>query len=151
MIKDNLERAGISLPESPAPAGSYVPAVRTEKLLYISGQIPMKDGKILFEGKVSDKNVDSAQESARLCAVNIMAHIRGELGDLEKVTKIVSLTGFVNCVPEFTQHPKVINPASDLFVEIFGSKIGSHSRIAIGTSSLPFNAMTEIGAVVQVK
>lgn len=151
MIEDRLSRAGIILPESPAPAGSYVPVARASSLLYISGQIPIKDGKILFEGKVSDENIDSALESARLCAVNILAHIKGEIKDLEEVAKIVSLTGFVNCVPEFTRHPEVINPASDLFVEIFGNEIGSHSRMAVGTSSLPFDAMTEIGAVIQVR
>ena len=85
------------------------------------------------------------------CAINILAQAKSHLGDLEKVERIVSLTGFVNSVPEFTQHPKVINAASDLLVEVFGSDRGSHSRMAVGASSLPLGVMTEIGAVIQAK
>ena len=137
------------LPSPPTPAGSYVPAVRTGKLLYISGQIPMEDGKVVFTGKVSDENLETAQKSARMCAINILAQIKRELGDFEKVSKIVRISGFVNSVPGFSQHPKVINSASDLFFEIFGEK-GKHSRIAVGVASLPLDSMTEIDAIVEV-
>ena len=149
MIEQKIESLGIKLPTPPTPAGSYVPAVRTGKLLYISGQIPMEDGKVVFTGKVSDENLETAQKSARMCAINILAQIKRELGDFEKVSKIVRISGFVNSVPGFSQHPKVINSASDLFFEIFGEK-GKHSRIALGVASLPLDSMTEIDAIVEV-
>ena len=148
MIEEKLNSLGVKLPSPPIPAGSYVPAVRTGNLLFISGQIPMEDGKVIFTGKVSDENLEMAQKSARMCAINILAQMKRELGDLDKVTKIVRLSGFVNSVPEFSQQPKVINSASDLFLEIFGEK-GKHSRIAVGVTSLPLNSMTEIDAVVE--
>ncbi len=149
MIEQKIESLGIELPTPPTPAGSYVPAVRTGNLLYISGQIPMEDGKVVFTGKVSDENLETAQKSARMCAINILAQLKRELGDLEKVSKIVRISGFVNSVPGFSQHPKVINSASDLFFEIFGEK-GKHSRIAVGVASLPLDSMTEIDAIVEV-
>ena len=102
-----------------------------------------------LQGKVSDENLETAQKSARMCAINILAQIKREVGDLDKVSKIIRLSGFVNSVPEFSQQPKVINPASDLMFEIFGEK-GKHSRIAVGVSSLPLNSMTEIDAIVEV-
>lgn len=140
---------GIKLPIPPTPAGSYIPVVKSGNLLYISGQIPMIDGKVAFTGKVSDENIETAIESARICAINILAQIKKELGGFEKISKIVRLTGFVNSLPEFTQHPKVINAASDLFYELFGEN-GKHSRIAIGVSSLPLNSMTEIDAIIEI-
>jgi len=149
LIEQKIESLGIKLPTPPTPAGSYVPAVRTGSLLYISGQIPMEDGKVVFTGKVSDENLETAQKSARMCAINLLAQIKRELGDLDKVSKIVRLSGFVNSVPGFSQHPKVINSASDLFFEIFGEK-GKHSRIAVGVASLPLDSMTEIDAIVEV-
>jgi len=149
LIEQKIESLGIKLPTPPTPAGSYVPAVRTGNLLYISGQIPMEDGKVVFTGKVSDENLETAQKSARMCAINLLAQMKRELGDLEKVSKIVRISGFVNSVPEFSQHPKVINSASDLFFEIFGEK-GKHSRIAVGVASLPLDSMTEIDAIVEV-
>ena len=152
MIEQRLEEMGITLPETPAPpAGSYVPVVRTCSLLYVSGQVPVRDGKIVFTGKVSDANIARAQESARLCTINMLAQIKTNTGDLESIERIVSLTGFVNSEPDFAQHPKVINAASDLLVDIFGDSRGSHSRMAVGAASLPLGAMTEIGAIVQVK
>lgn len=150
MIDEKINALGITLPNPPTPAGSYVPVVRTGKLLFVSGQIPMEDGKVIYTGKVSDDNLETAQKSAKMCAINILAQLKRELGDLDKVTKIVRLSGFVNSVPEFSQQPKVINPASDLFFEIFGEK-GKHSRIAVGVASLPLNSMTEIDAVVETE
>ena len=149
MIEEKLESIGIKLPNPPTPAGSYIPAIRTGNLLFISGQIPMEDGKVVFTGKVSDDNLETAQKSARMCAINILAQIKREVGNLDKVSKIVRLSGFVNSVPEFTAQPKVINPASDLFFEIFGEK-GKHSRIAVGVASLPLGSMTEIDAIIEI-
>ena len=149
MIEEKLESLGIKLPSPPTPAGSYVAVVKTGNLLFISGQIPMVDGKLLYTGKVTDENLETAQKSARTCAINILAQLKRELGDFEKVSKIVRLSGFVNSDPEFSQHPKVINAASDLLHEIFGEK-GIHSRIAVGVANLPLNSMTEIDAIVEV-
>ena len=148
MIEEKLKESGISLPDPPTPAGSYVPAAKTGNLLFISGQIPMVDGKVIFTGKVSDENMEEGQKSARTCAINLLAQIKRELGNLERVSKIVRISGFVNSVPEFSQQPKIINPASDLFFDIFGEK-GKHSRIAVGVASLPLNSMTEIDAIVE--
>ncbi len=149
MIEEKIKTIGIKIPIPPNPAGSYIPIVKSGNLMYVSGQIPMIDGKVAFTGKVSDENIEIAKESARICAINILAQIKKELGDLQKISKIVRLNGFVNSIPEFTQHPKVINAASDLFYEIFGES-GKHSRIAVGVSSLPLNAMTEIDAVIEI-
>ena len=148
LIEERIKSLQITLPNPPTPAGSYIPAVITGNLLFISGQIPMENGKVLFTGKVTDDNLETAQKSARMCAINILAQIKREIGNLDKVTRIVRLSGFVNSDAEFFQHPKVINAASDLFFEIFGDK-GKHSRIAIGVASLPLNSMTEIDAVVE--
>ena len=108
----------------------------------------MENGKLLYKGKATETNLEEAQESAKMCAINILAQIKRELGDFERVTKIVRLNGFVNSDPDFFEHPKVINAASDLLFEIFGEK-GKHSRIAVGVASLPLNSMTEIDAVIE--
>ena len=148
MIEEKIKSLGITLPNPPTPAGSYIPAIKTGNLLFISGQIPMENGKVLFTGKVTDENLETAQKSARMCAINLLAQIKRELGSLDKVKKIVRLSGFVNSDAEFYQHPKVINAASDLFFEIFGDK-GKHSRIAVGVACLPLNSMTEIDAIIE--
>ena len=148
MIAEKLKSLGIELSSPPKPAGAYVPVVISGNLAYVSGQIPMKEGKVVFEGKVNDQNMDTAKKSARLCAINILAQLERELGSLDKIKKIVKVSGFVNSEPNFSQHPKVINAASDLFFEIFGEK-GQHARIAVGVASLPLNSMTEIDAVVE--
>ena len=148
MIEEKLTSLGIKLPTPPTPAGSYVPAIKTGNLLFISGQIPMEEGKVIFTGKVTDDNLETAQKSAKMCAINLLAQIKRELGSLDKVTKVVRLSGFINSDAEFYQHPKVINAASDLFFEIFGDK-GKHSRIAVGVACLPLNSMTEIDAVIE--
>ena len=148
LIEEKLTSLGIKLPTPPTPAGSYVPAIKTGNLLFISGQIPMEEGKVIFTGKVTDDNLETAEKSAKMCAINILAQIKRELGSLDKVTKVVRLSGFINSDAEFYQHPKVINAASDLFFEIFGDK-GKHSRIAVGVACLPLNSMTEIDAVIE--
>ena len=148
MIEEKISSLKITLPTPPTPAGSYIPAVKTGNLLFISGQIQMEEGKVKFTGKVTDDNLETAQKSAKMCAINLLAQMKRELGNLDKVTRIVRLSGFVNSDPEFYQHPKVINAASDLIFEIFGDK-GKHSRIAVGVACLPLNSMTEIDAIVE--
>ena len=150
MIKEKLDTLGITLPTPPKPAGSYIPVVRTGNLVFVSGQIPIKDGKILYSGKVTkDLSIQDAQKAARLCAINALAQLKSEFGNLENISKIVRVSGFVNSPPEFTEQPKVINGASDLLFEIFEEK-GQHSRIAVGVSSLPLNSAVEIDLIVEI-
>ena len=149
MIDDNLKRLGITLPTPPKPAGSYIPVVISGSLAFVSGQIPMQDGKVLYTGKVpSERSIEEAQSAAKLCAINLLAQLKANLGNLDRITKIVRVSGFVNCTPEFSEQPKIINAASDLFFEIFGEK-GKHSRIAVGVSSLPLNSTVEIDMIVE--
>ncbi len=148
MIDEKLEELGIVLPNPPAPAGSYVPIIISGNIAFVSGQIPLVDGKVMYQGKVNDENMDDAKKSAKICAINILAQLKRELGSLDKISKIIKVSGFVNSSPEFTKHPLVINAASDLFFSIFGEK-GKHSRIAVGVASLPLGSMTEIDAIVE--
>ena len=150
MIDEKLKSLGIELSAPPKPAGAYLPVIISNNLAYVSGQIPMKDGKVIHEGKVNEENLEEARKSAKLCAINILAQLKSEIGDLDKISKIVKVSGFVNSESNFTQQPKVIDAASDLFFEIFGEK-GQHARIVVGVSSLPLNSMTEIDAVVEIE
>ena len=141
---------GISIPNAPKPAGSYVPVVLTGKLAFVSGQIPIKDGQVVYQGKVGDtQSIGDAQEAAKLCVINGLAQIEAYCGTLDNLEKIIKISGFVNSTKDFTEHPKVINAASDLLMKIFDEK-GRHSRIAIGVSSLPLNATVEIDMVVEI-
>ena len=152
MIHDKLEEMGIILPECPLPVGSYVPTIIIGNTLYISGQIPIRNNdKVAYTGTVTDNNIAEAQESARLCAINILAQAKAALGDLERIARVIKISGFVNSTTGFSQHPRVINPASDLFSEIFGAKKGRHVRIAVGAAGLPLDAMTEIDAIFEIK
>lgn len=147
---EKLNTLGITLPSPPKPAGSYVPVLITGKLVFVSGQIPIQDGKIAYSGKVSkDLSVEEAQKAARLCIINALAQLKSELGNIDKISRIIRVSGFVNSPPEFSEQPKVINGASDLLFEIFGQK-GQHTRIAIGVSSLPLNAAVEIDLIAEI-
>ena len=149
MIEDRLRELLIEIPTPPSPAGSYIPVVTTGNLAFVSGQIPMRDGKVVFEGKVPNvQSIDSAREAAKICIINGLAQLRANLGSLDKITKFVRISGFVNSNPEFYEQPKVINAASDLLVEIFGD-MAKHSRIAVGVASLPLNSTVEIDMVVE--
>jgi enamine deaminase RidA (YjgF/YER057c/UK114 family) len=150
MIDEKLASLNIILPSPPKPAGSYVPVVISGKFVFVSGQIPIKEGKVAYLGKISkDISIEDAQKAAKLCIINALAHLKNELGSLDKVSKIVRLSGFVNSTPEFADQPKVINAASDLLYEIFGTK-GQHSRIAIGVASLPLNSCVEIDIIAEI-
>ena len=149
MIEDRLKQLGITLPTPPKPAGSYIPVVTSGNLAFVSGQIPMQDGKVLYTGKVpTEKSIEDAHAAAKLCAINLLAQLKANLGNLDRITKILRVSGFVNSTPEFTEQPKIINAASDLFFEIFGEK-GKHSRIAVGVSSLPLGSTVEIDMIVE--
>lgn len=145
-----LEQMGIVLPDAPAPAANYVPYVQTGKLVFISGQLPTgPDG--LMKGKVgAEIDAETAQKAARFCAIALIAQLKSACGgDLDKVVRVVKLTGFVNATPEFEAHPAVINGASDLMAEVFGEK-GAHSRAAVGVGSLPFNVQVEVEGVFEI-
>ncbi|MDH2907181.1 MAG: RidA family protein [Candidatus Nitrosotalea sp.] len=149
MIEENLASRGILLPTPPKPAGSYIPVVRTGNLIFVSGQIPMKDGQVQFKGQVPTSiSIEDAQKAAKLCITNVLAQLKAEIGTLDKITRIVRVSGFVNSSPEFYEHPKIINSASDLLFEIFGEK-GKHTRIAVGVASLPLNSAVEIDLVAE--
>ena len=151
----DVERAikdlGITLPVPAAPVANYVPCVIAGSLLYVSGQVPMNNGKLMFAGKVgADLFVPEGQMAARQCALNILAQAKAALGgNLDRIVGIVKLGGFVNSTPDFTEHPQVINGASDLMVEIFEKK-GEHVRFAVGVASLPLNASVEVDAVIEI-
>lgn len=150
MIDEKLALLGITLPTPPVPAGSYIPAVKTGNLIFISGQIPMQEGRVQFKGQVPTTiSVEEAQKAARLCIINVLTQLKANLGTLDKISKIVRVSGFVNSTPEFSEHPKIINSASDLLFEIFGEK-GKHTRIAVGVSSLPLNSAVEIDLIAEI-
>ena len=150
MIEEKLKSLNITLPSPPKPAGAYVPVVKSKQTVYVSGQIPIEDGKIAFKGKVpSGQPLEQAQKAAKLCAINALAQLKSELGSLDKISKILRVSGFVNSEPDFTDQPKVINAASDLLFEIFGEK-GQHSRIAVGVASLPLGSTVEIDMIVEI-
>jgi enamine deaminase RidA (YjgF/YER057c/UK114 family) len=151
-IEQRLSELGISLPGSVPPAANYVPWVRTGNLVFISGQLPIKDGKDLFPGKVgAGVSVEQAQQAAKACAVNIVAQLKAALdGDLDRVVRCVRLTGYVSSADGFGDQPQVVNGASDFMVALFGDA-GRHARAAIGTAALPRNVCVEVDAIFEVK
>lgn len=151
-IDTRLEELGITVPEAPKPAANYVPYVVTGNTVFISGQVPLLDGKLEYQGKVGvDFTLEEGQACARLVATNILSVLRAACdGDLDRVRRCVKLGGFVNCPADFDQQPQVINGASDLMVEVFGER-GRHARFAVGANVLPFNVAVEIDAVFEIE
>jgi len=149
-VENRLSALGISLPEPPVQVANYVPFVVSGNLVFVSGQISMT-GAGPITGRLGDGlGVEEGQNAAVACALSLIAQLKAACsGDLEKVVRIVKLTGFVNCTPDFTDHPKVINGASDLFVEVFGDK-GRHARVAVGSSSLPLGVAVEIEGIFEI-
>jgi enamine deaminase RidA (YjgF/YER057c/UK114 family) len=149
-IEARLKALNIDLPEVASPVANYVPFVHVGHHLFISGQLPLRDGRVTVTGKLG-AGVDLAQgeEAARLCALNILAQAKSALLDLDRIVQLLRLNGFVNSAPDFTDHPKVINGASNLMVDVLGNK-GRHSRIAVGCASLPLGAAVEIDAVFAI-
>jgi enamine deaminase RidA (YjgF/YER057c/UK114 family) len=153
-VEKKLTEMGLSLPPSPAPVANYVPAVRSGNLLFVSGHGPalVKDGKIEYiRGKLGkDLTVEQGYDAARQVMLNILQSIKGVIGDLDKVRRIVKVLGFVNCTEDFPDQPKVINGASDLLVALYGER-GRHARSAVGMQQLPFGIAVEIEMVVEVE
>jgi len=151
-IADNLTNLGITLPQPPKPLASYVGFVRQGNLLFISGQLPMVDGKITQTGLLgAGVTIEDAAAAARICAINILAQVNVACeGDLERIDQCVKLGGFVASTPDFTDHPKVINGASDFMGEALGER-GIHARAAVGVAALPFNVSVEVEAIFAIR
>ncbi|MCB1970399.1 MAG: RidA family protein [Geminicoccaceae bacterium] len=150
-IVARLRKAGLSLPPAAAAAGNYVPWTRAGGTVYISGQLPLQDGKLLHTGRLGDGvSLEEGQAAARACALNILAQLQAALdGDLGRVRQCLKLGGFVASTSGFHDHPKVVNGASDLMVLALGEN-GRHARFAVGVASLPMNAAVEIDATFEV-
>lgn len=150
MIIEKLKELGIELSETPAALGSYIPSNFTGNVLYISGQLPVKKGKLEFEGKVgSDLSIEDGYQAAKLAAINSLSVIKSTIGDFRMLSKIVKVTGYVASAPGFSKQANVINGASDLFFELLGDK-GAHARVAVGVSELPLNSPVEIEVIAEI-
>lgn len=150
-IEEKLKAMGIELPEPPQPVAAYIPAVRTGNLIFVSGQIPAQNGKVMYTGRVgAEISIEEAYQAARLCCINCLSVIKSVVGDLDKVKRIVKVTGFVNSVGESGDQPKAVNGASELLVEVFG-EAGKHARAAVGSSGLPLNVPVEVEMIVEVE
>jgi enamine deaminase RidA (YjgF/YER057c/UK114 family) len=150
-IEKRLEELNLTLPELPTPVANYVPAVRTGNLLFVSGHGPGRGEGKLYKGKVGDDlTIEDGYQSARQTALCLISTIKGAIGDLDKVKQFVKAVGFVNCTEDFMDQPKVVNGASDLFVEVFGDK-GKHARAAVGMQQLPGGIPVEVEVIVEVE
>jgi enamine deaminase RidA (YjgF/YER057c/UK114 family) len=148
--EERLEQLGVELPSPAAPVAAYVPTVRTGNLVYVSGQVPTVDGKPTHLGHLGDDvDLENGRAAARTCAINLIAALKAELGQLSQVRRIVKVTGFVASTPGFTDAPKVVNAASELFGEVFGDA-GRHARAAVGVAALPLGVPVEVEAIVEV-
>ncbi|HEV7437383.1 MAG TPA: RidA family protein [Pseudorhizobium sp.] len=151
-VENRLKEKGIVLPAAAAPAANYVPYTISGNTLYLSGQLPIENGKVAVTGLVGrDVDVAGAQRAAELCAINILAQAKAALGgDLGRIRRILKLNGFVASVPEFTEQHLVINGASNLIADILGDA-GKHARAAVGMAALPLNAAVEIDAIIEIE
>lgn len=151
-IDKRLAEIGVDLPAPGAPAGNYVPYVITGDLVFMAGQVAREAGRIKYAGKLGrEVSIEDGVQAARLCAINLLAQLKGACeGNLDRVERCVRLGGFVNSAPDFLDHPKVVNGASDLIVEVFGER-GRHARTAVGVAVLPMDSAVEVEAVFQLK
>jgi enamine deaminase RidA (YjgF/YER057c/UK114 family) len=151
MIEEKINQLGFNLPAAPKPLASYVPAVKVGELVFTAGQLPIKDGSLAFKGKLGkDITEDEGKKAAQLCALNCLSVLKNEIGNLDKIDRIIKLTVFINSSEGFINHPQVANGASDFIKEIFGED-GKHVRSAVGVAELPLNAPVEIDMIVKVK
>ena len=149
--EEKLAELGIELPTPPKPVASYVPVIQTGNLCFVSGQLPVRNGRIMAVGSVPNQcTAEEAREGAELCAINILAQLKMHLGSLDRVKQIVRLNGFVQSDNAFVKQPEILNGASEFLVEVLGDK-GRHTRVAIGVIELPLNASIEIDAIVEVE
>ena len=152
LFEKNIKKLDIIIPSIGIPLANYMPYKIIDKFLYISGQAPSKEGKIVYFGKVgSDINEDDGMKAAELCCINIIAALKNAINNnWDYFDEFIKIGGFVNCNQDYYNHPQIINAASDLLVKIFGDK-GKHSRFAVGSNSLPFNMSVEIEAIIKLK
>lgn len=152
IVEQRLVNLNIVLPKVQIPMANYLSYVKENGIVYISGQLPMQDGEAVYQGKLGDTlTVEKGEKAARLCAINLLSHLKSACcEDLDMVIRCVKLGVFINATPEFIQHPKVANGASDLLVSVFQDH-GKHSRFAVGVSSLPFNVAVEVDAVFAIR
>jgi enamine deaminase RidA (YjgF/YER057c/UK114 family) len=148
--EDRLTQLGIILPVPAAPVAAYVPTVEAGGMLYVSGQLPFKDGHLQVGRAGDDRSIEFAQDAARLCGLMVLAQAKAALGSLDRVERVVKLNIFVTSDPRFTDQPKVGNGASELMVEVFGDA-GKHARAAVGVAALPMGAVVEVDAVFAVR
>lgn len=150
-IEDKLTAAGLTLPVPAASVANYIPFTQSGRTVYISGQMPFENGQLVATGLLGrDVGIDEGYAAARACALNILAQLKSACGgDLGRVTRCLKLGGFVASTPDFTDHPKVVNGASDLMVELFDDA-GRHARFAVGVAALPMNAAVEVDAVFEI-
>jgi enamine deaminase RidA (YjgF/YER057c/UK114 family) len=147
--EERLEQLGVTLPAPAAPVAAYVPCVRTGDLVYVSGQVPLVDGKPSHLGRLgAEVGLEDGAAAARTCAVNVLAALKAELGALARVRRVVKVTVFVASEPGFTDQPKVANGASELLGEVFG-EAGRHARAAVGVAALPLGVPVEVEAIVE--
>jgi len=147
--EERLEQLGVTLPAPVAPLAAYVPCVRTGDLVYVSGQVPVVDGKPSHLGRLgAGVALEDGAAAARTCAVNVLAALKAELGELSRVRRVVKVTVFVASEPGFTDQPKVANAASEVFGEVFG-EAGRHARAAVGVAALPLGVPVEVDAIVE--
>jgi enamine deaminase RidA (YjgF/YER057c/UK114 family) len=151
-VDERLRALAIELPQPSKPGANYVPWVRSGELLFLTGQLSQWNGERRYIGKLGREfGVDEGKAAARLCALNLVAHVRDALGgDLDRVVRCVRVAGFVNSMPDFVQHSQVLNGASDLFVDVFG-EAGRHTRMAVGVAALPYEVAVEVEAVFEVR
>jgi enamine deaminase RidA (YjgF/YER057c/UK114 family) len=148
--EERLQQLGVSLPSPAVPVAAYVPTVRTGNLVFVSGQVPVVDGTPSHLGHLGgDVDLEAGRAAARTCAINLLAALKAELGELSQVRRVVKVTGFVASTPGFTDAPKVINAASELLGEVFGDA-GRHARAAVGVAALPLGVPVEVEAIVEV-
>ena len=151
VIEAKLTELGLQLPQPPAAAGSYVPYIRTGNLLYLAGTVSIYNGKMTHIGQVGqEQTVQTAYESAKICALNTLANIKAATGSLDRVKQFVLVTGFVNAVSGFTESPAVLNGASELFGQLYG-EAGKHARAAVAAAGLPRGSTVEIQVIVELK
>ena len=150
--EQKLAALGLELPVAAAPVANYVGYTVSGKTVYISGQLPFRDGKVACVGRLgAGISVEEGYAAGRQCGLNILAQLKAACdGDLDRVARVLRLAGFVNCTPEFTDHPKCVNGASDLMVAVFGDA-GRHARAAVGVASLPAGAAVEVEAIVELR
>lgn len=149
-IEEKLKSLGLVLPEAPKPVAVYIPAIQSGNLVFTSGQLPMVKGELTVKGVVGrDIAKEAAAEGAQVCALNALAAIKGVIGDLDKIKRIVKIVVFVASTPNFTAQPSVANGASQLIEKVFGDN-GRHARSAVGAPSLPLNAAVEVEMIVEV-